>query len=234
MLARDIQGLAAGNPFNNQLTLRLKWRGAEAALRLWDRAPAGQVRSEFAHADLLLALGRNEGARAAIERVAAPTFVVSSGDFANSAGRILRALGREDDARAWAEATRTEVLNQFARGNRAPILRQNFVAAEIALGKRDSAIAALAEWRTEAQRLPSTSRRMVEFNQRAIPLYARLGMADETIPLLRESVASGNSYEGFALRYSQNYALVRNDPRFQELMKQQEAWAKAQPDPIDP
>ena len=75
---------------------------------------------------------------------------------------------------------------------------------------------------------------MSEFNLPAMRLYARLGRADETIALMRELAANGDLKEGFVLRYSSDYALIRNDPRFQELMKQQEAWAKAQPDPVDP
>jgi len=34
-------------------------------------------------------------------------------------------------------------------------------------------------------------------------------------------------------RYNPEFAPIRSDPRFQELMRQQEAWAKAQPDPVD-
>ena len=231
--AREIQGLAATTPFNSQVGLRLKWRGPEAALRLWDRAPAGQARLEFTHADLLLALGRIDEARAAVEGVSDSSSGNGLGALGNNAGGILLALGWDDRARAWAETTRTEALKQLARGNRAPNVRRTFVAAEIVLGQRDSALAALAEWRTEMQRLPSVYRRMNEFNLRAILLYARLGMADETVALLREWAANGFLTDGFTLRYSQNYALVRNDPRFQELMQQAEALAKAQPDPVD-
>jgi hypothetical protein len=59
-------------------------------------------------------------------------------------------------------------------------------------------------------------------------------MADETVALIRESMEHGFRSFGFMLRYNRDYALVRNDPRFQELMKQEEAWAKAQPGPVEP
>jgi len=112
-------------------------------------------------------------------------------------------------------------------------VRRTFVEAEILPGHRGSALALLKEWRTEIQRVPSVSRRMMEFNASANALYARLGMADETVALIHESLENGFWSFGFTLRHSRNYALVRNDPRFQELMQQAEAWAKAQPDPMD-
>jgi hypothetical protein len=36
-----------------------------------------------------------------------------------------------------------------------------------------------------------------------------------------------------SLRYDFDFTPIRSDPRFQELMKEPEAWAKAQPDPVD-
>jgi hypothetical protein len=229
--AREIQGLGEPSPFTNQVALRLKWRGPEAALRLWDRAPSAQARVEVAHANLLLALGRLEEARAAANReTAAPPAFTSD---ARNPGPTLLALGWDDRARAWAEKSREEALKEFERGNRAPLVRASFVSAEIILGHRDSALAELKRWREETLRVPSVSRRMIEFNEGVVSLYARLGMADETVALLRELAANGYQTGGFSLRYSQSYALVRNDPRFQELMQQAEAWAKAQPDPTD-
>jgi len=74
---------------------------------------------------------------------------------------------------------------------------------------------------------------MVEFNLPAARLYARLGVADETITLMRELAENGYLNDGFELRHNSDYALIRSDPRFQELMQQAEAWAKAQPDPVD-
>ena len=167
--AREIQGLAETVPFNNQVTLRARWRGAEAALRLWDQAPAGQVRWDGTRASLLLGLGRIDEARAAADAisVSAPRSTLGVSD--TGVGAILLALGWEDRARAWAEATRAEAMQQFARGNRAPNVRRAFAGAEIILGHRDSALALLKEWRAEMQRVPSVSRRVMEFNSNAIP-----------------------------------------------------------------
>jgi TolB-like protein/tetratricopeptide (TPR) repeat protein len=219
--------------FGERAFTRLKWRGPEAALRVWDRAPSTPDRAKFFRADMLLALGRNEDARAAIEGLVAPTGVMGFGVLTNNAGRILFALGLDERARVWAAAARDEASKQFARGNYSPLARLNFFGAEIVLGNRDSVIAELKEWRTETQRVPSVYRRMVDFNSPAARVYARLGMADETVALLQEFVANGFFSDGFWLRYGSDFALVRNDPRFQELMKQAEAWAKAQPDPVD-
>ena len=47
-----------------------------------------------------------------------------------------------------------------------------------------------------------------------------------------EYAASGLQFP-ISLRYDRDYAPIRTDPRFQELMRQQEVWAKAQPDPVD-
>ena len=64
-------------------------------------------------------------------------------------------------------------------------------------------------------------------------LYALIGKADEAIALLREFAASGLQFP-ISLRYDLDFTPIRSDPRFQELMRPQEAWAKAQPDPVDP
>lgn len=231
--AGSILGTYMGNWYYNRVLMRLQWRGPEAALRLWDRTPANQGQPEFLHAELLLAEGKNDEGRAAAQREDVPTRVMGFGGFTNAAGSNLLALGLRDRARAWAEIASAEATKQFSRGNRSPLARRNFVGAEIVLGHRDSALAELGEWRAESQRVPSVLRRMIEFNLPAAALYARLGVADEAVALLREVAANRYLTEGFALRYRPDYALVRNDPRFQELMKQQEAWATAQPDPAD-
>lgn len=63
-------------------------------------------------------------------------------------------------------------------------------------------------------------------------LYALLGKADDAIAFLREYAASGLQFP-ISLRHDLDFAPIRSDPRFQELMRQQAAWAKAQPDPVD-
>ena len=73
---------------------------------------------------------------------------------------------------------------------------------------------------------------MTEFNVFAIGFYSQLGKADEEIALIREFLASG-FHMGYELRINPELAPLRQDPRFQELMKQEEAWARALPDPVD-
>jgi TolB-like protein/thioredoxin-like negative regulator of GroEL len=233
--AREIGGVNANGAFHSQVVLRRQWRGPEAALRLWDRIRPGQSRWEPTHAELLLMLGRKDEARAVLDGVTVPTAVMGFGVYTNNAGRMLVALGMNDRAQMWAEAARAEALKQFARGNNSPIAQLNLVSAEIVLGHRDSALAALKDWSAKTQTEPGGSaRRLEDFVTLASGLYGRLGMADEMIALLRERAANIDRTDGFDLRYNPDYALIRNDPRFQELMQQAEAWAKAQPHPIDP
>ena len=50
---------------------------------------------------------------------------------------------------------------------------------------------------------------------------------------MKEYAAAG-WHRGYAWRHDWKLAPLRNDPRFQELVRQEEALAKAQPDPVDP
>ena len=228
--AMAIQGPGFVFPFSNRIFLRSRWRGPEAALSFIQRAPAGQVGIAPWRAMKLAELGRLREARAEIEAVAALPKDLSSYDVIF----LAEAVGLNDLARRWAEKFRADAEKEFVRGNRAPFVRLGAVNAEIILGHREKALALLDEWKREEQHGLSVSRRMFLFSFWAAPAYGRLGRADDAIAILREMETEGFNFNGYDLRYNLAYAPIRNDPRFQELMKQQEAWAKAQPDPVDP
>ena len=142
---------------------------------------------------------------------------------------LLQIIGRDPWAKYLAEKIRAAAMKEFERGNRASFIWLDLVQAEIALGHRDAALNKLEDWRRDAQR----SSRLFNFNQRAIGLYAQLGKVDEELALLRELTSNGY-HLGYSLRTDPLLAPIRDDARFQELMKLEEAWAKAQPDPVDP
>ena len=87
--------------------------------------------------------------------------------------------------------------------------------------------------RRDARGRPGVFLQIYDVNYRLLGLYAQLGKPDEEITLIRELLSAG-FHLGYELRDNLYLAPVRSDPRFQELMKQEEAWAKAQPDPVDP
>ena len=221
-----------------RVTLRLIWRGPAAALRLLDRAAADSTNGKMLRIDLLLAMDRQNEARTLAGEVESDLMAVPTElqeVFRGSAAVLSRlvALGREDAARRLATEISATALKELERDNRGQATRRNFIRAEIVLGHRDAALAALEEWRRENQLVQNNFQRLAAgFGNQAPMLYALLGKADEAIALLREFAASGLQFT-FSLRYDLDFAPIRSDPRFQELMRQQEAWAKAQPDPVD-
>lgn len=70
----------------------------------------------------------------------------------------------------------------------------------------------------------------VAFSERVPELF---GKADATVAMLSADLAAGIQH-GDKLRNDPDFALVRAGPRFQERMRQAEAWAAAQPEPDDP
>lgn len=237
--AMTIQGPERVVPFRNRVILRAAWRGPEAALRLVERAPVGQAGVDLVRADLLVQLGRLDEARALVETAERR----AAGGEADSAGSIngrsdteislLLALGFTESAHRRAEEVRADALKQMSQGNRAPLVLTSFVIAEIALGHRESALAALEEWRLEAQKFPSAHRRMFDFGQFAAGLYAHLGKIDEAIAILTESFELGSQPDLQSIRPRLDLSPLRDDPRFQELMLKVRARAAAQPDPED-
>jgi len=228
--AMTIQGPGIASPFRGRISLRRDWRGPEAALRLVDRAPAGQVGLKLIRAETLVSLGRLDEARALVDELERGTEERAGPATGIS---LLRALGLDELARRRAGEVRTAALQEFQRGNRAPAVCQNLVLAETTLGHLDAALVTLEQWRKETQRLPSASRRDLDFCQRAFGLYAQLGKVDEEIALIRDHLAGGY-HLGYGLRYTLEFAPIRSDSRVQELMKQEESWARTLPDPVDP
>ncbi len=235
--AMVIQGPGVATPLTNLIITRTLWRGPAAALRLLDRMPAGQAGVSAVRANLLLALGRVDDARVVIDEMERAAGVGgSAATMGNQGSRAspeqLLAVGREQEARQRAEEIRSDATQQLARGNRAPLVRTAFIRAETILGRRDSALAALQEWREEAQRMPSAFRRMSEFTTVASALYARLGQADEAVALLQELLTNGYRTR-YGLRSNLDFEFIRADPRFQEALRQADAFAQSLPDPVD-
>ncbi len=146
---------------------------------------------------------------------------------------VVKAAGRPDLARRLAEEIRQSSLEQLQRGNRAPLVWLALVRAEIALGHREAATKALTDWRLEVGKSPSIHARLSDFSRFAAGLHAQLGRVDDEIAGLRALMDFG-FHLGFALRTMPEMESIRDDPRFQEIVRQTEAWARAQPDPIDP
>jgi TolB-like protein/Flp pilus assembly protein TadD len=234
--AMTIQAPNSRAPFSNLIILRQAWRGPEAALRLLDRFPPTQAGWRSQRLSLLIALGRLDEARALaaeLEGSLAPAgYLITLGPQDRPELGQLMALGLTDLVQARARQVVADASREFARGNRARRFRTLFIRAEIALGNRDSARAALEEWRAEAQRIKSDYRRYTDFTSGAFPLYALLGDANAVAALLQEVRASG-LLPSDHLAHSPDYAAVRNDSRFQELVLQYNDWAKALPDPTD-
>lgn len=237
--AMTIQGAQSMIPFRNRILLRAVWRGPEAALRLVERAPPGQVGVDLVRADLLVRLGRLDEARALVETAERLVTEGTAGSVAAVNGRsdteisLLLAVGFTDRARRRAAELRADALSRMAQGNRAPLVRASLVIAEITLGHRASALSALGEWRLEAERYPSAYRRMFDYGQFAVGLYAHLGKLDEAIALLSENSALGFQPDLQSMRPQLNLSPLRDDPRFQELMRKANTWAAAQPAPED-
>ncbi len=222
--------------FSHRVTLRLIWRGPEAALRLFNRAAADSPERTMQRIDLLLALDRPQEARALATEKASDLLpgvtdgLVFPALHGASLSRLL-ALGHKEAARRLAEEISAWAAKELARGNRATSPQSLFIRAELVLGRRDAAVAALEQWRREYQLVQNHYQRMVR-GWHLASVCALLGQVELAIELLREYAASGLHFPS-SLRYNPDFALVRNDPRFQELTRQQEAWAKAQPDPVD-
>ncbi len=217
----------SGPVFIERVSLREKWRGAEAALRLAERAPPNQPEAIEMRARLLAELGRGEEAAKLLENTNPPL-----------AAWVFAEAGLMDRARELATAALPAARKKFAEDDhsdpfsmRSDRLCSDLIRTEIVLDLRQSALARLDEWRREVeQRLPN--RRSAGLVQRMPALYVALGQPDAAIEILRRTMADGISW-GYDLRDSLMYASMRNDPRFLEVMRQAEAWAALQPDPPD-
>ena len=232
-----IQGPTIQHPFENWVENRLRWRGPEAALRLVERAPVGQAGRDGWHVKLLFILGRKAEARALLERIERER--ISRPDFTTNLffsrwpveSWIMTALGLPDLAKRQASETLATMAAELKRGNRAPAVLEAFNSQEMVLGDRDVVRASLEQWRRESEKLPSAFRRMTDFNFRAYLTYGKLGDVDGALALIRDWEANGYGL-GYELRSDCSDPSVKalgDDPRCQELMKKEEAWADAQP-----
>ena len=140
-------------------------------------------------------------------------------------------LGKLDRVRA--EEIRREALGEIERGNRASTIWSTLVSAEIVLGHREAALQHLAEWRAAQKRFIAPYRQMNGFHNSVIGMYSLLGQPEEDLALMREFIAAG-WHRGYAWRHDWKLEPLRTNPEFQELVRQEEARANAQPDPVDP
>jgi hypothetical protein len=78
-------------------------------------------------------------------------------------------------------------------------------------------------------------KRCFGFGYSAIFTYAQLGKPDEEVGVVREWEAAGYrlGYELRSMLTFSDFKYLTADPRYRELMDQDEAQARAQPDPID-
>lgn len=220
----------------NRVSLRNRWRGADAALRLWEATVKVRSDGQFAGIQLLLALGRIDEATRQFDLIekTSPDWsqTVRNGGFSRIL-IMLEKLSRGSLARQLAEKWRAEAATRVERGNRGHYALPDLVGCEIALGNTASATRELKLWKNDTARLTSVYRRFDDFQDHAAPLYAWLGDADEAITIVSDYLAKGFQ-PGYLLRDSLAFASLQNDPRWQQLMERAEAWAKAQPDPSDP
>jgi hypothetical protein len=145
----------------------------------------------------------------------------------------LRHLGRVETARRLAETMRSETKAELQRGNRASGMWRNLVAAEIVLGNHAAAFEALNDWRNQQMKLSSEYRRVNGFHHFVIGFYSLLGKPDEDLALMKEYIAA-SWHRGYAWRHDWKLEPLRSNPEFLELVRQEEALARAQPDPVDP
>ena len=235
--AMIIGGVESAAPFNNQVLLRSQWRGPAAALRLLERAPTGQSGVERARVRTLLELGRKAEARAFILQVG-PSLGASSAQGAFTVAidsTSLDAVGLADAARKRAGDERTRLQKEYDRGNHSRTVL-SLPVEEALLGEREAALKRLEAYRRETQ-FPSVYRRAVDFQMSAVGSYIKLGKFDEALELLQELDANGYRSliaVGSSLGVGQLKTLLDGDPRLKEFFDRWDAWARAQPDPVDP
>jgi TolB-like protein len=216
--------------FVMQVRVRMAWRGDEAALHLVERTPPGKLGGDAIRAELLVRLDRHDEARAVVAGLEKGEPSRRPPPFSPYYLAALHTLGLAELAHGRAEAMRARAQSEIARGNHAAMQFILLAHAERVLGRHEAALAAMAQWRRN-----SAARRQVVNNiyPEAIQAYASLGRTEDVVALLREQFEAGVMRQGYSMRRDPLFAPVRGEPRFQALMKQAEAQARAQPDPAD-
>lgn len=231
--AMAMQGAAGAEPFNNNLANRTRWRGPAASLALLERTSIMQARWDEWRVGLLIQLGRIEEARASVARLEAESAISRLG----SKRTILshwQALGRTEEARTLAETLYREAKAEFDRGNRGGFAWLDLINAQIALGDIDGSRTLLLAWKKEAEpwKTKAPYRYHWQFASRSTGAFLRVGMTEEAISLLQYRHSKGYHF-GYGLG-DRVFAPLRGDPRFEAIRREAEAYAAAQPDPVDP
>lgn len=232
--AIGIQGPSNPTPGDNRLGLRSRWRGPEAALRLFHRDQATTGYAFNSVARVMLDGGHLDEAKAELSEVAGgfPKGVLDDNMKHEVSFELMARLGYRDLARGWAEDALSRERARVAAGDRAPQVMSGLIETLLFLGRREEASDELDKCRLEAQGVPAGYRRWMEFGYWATADYAQLSRVDEALDLLRERLSAGAHF-GMNLRYDSSFDGLRKDPRFQQMVDREEAWARSLPDPAD-
>ncbi|MEO6569628.1 MAG: protein kinase [Opitutaceae bacterium] len=219
------------NDFVVRVYLRRTWRGAEAALRLAERAAPNEPAGIEMRVRMLAELGRRAEAAKLLETVTEQQPL-----------DVYAAAGMNDRARALAEAQLPDLRKSYAEFPEVPFndsqlqrkeeTRSMLIAAEMVLGHREAALSLLDAWWHEAEKRKPNRRVGGLFILNVPRYYAVLGQHDAAIEILAHFMTLGRSL-GYDLRDSVAFAPLRDDPRFVKLRREAEAWAAVQPDPQD-
>jgi TolB-like protein/tetratricopeptide (TPR) repeat protein len=238
---------AAGE--SGEETIRLKhvilaaWTGdTAAALAVLETMPASlrenNMRFFGSRALYRGRLGDSDGAIADYEHSRA----IVAGQFAQRSGprgvaivwlyRIAR-LEVQRGRAARATQLETEVLAETEKFRRDfPDTTTNLNYSAYVLARRGQAVEALAimdELNRRAADSQDAAAILAQRRYKAV-VFALLGRTGEAVTELRAVYEAGYGF-GYSLRTSEDYEPLRTDPRFQQLMKEAEARANAQPRP---
>jgi TolB-like protein len=228
-----VSGTGSPTTFGTLIGNRVRWRGPESAWRLLQTVPDEQIGVNLRRGRVLLQLDRREEAREAFARGLQTELEPMRLNMAWARAGLLEARAAGIDVRNLAESMGKDADDRFAAGDDSVLVRGQRVQAEVLLGRKDEARRLLAAWvrEAEAPELSDWDRRM-HFRLIA-PFYATLGDADEAVRFLEKWIKT-KAQPGYELRCDVLFEPIRDDPRFQEIMRRTEAFAAALPDPVDP
>ncbi len=213
----------------NLVLAQLALQGPEATLKLINRDPNfGPLQRKAYAASIHLILGHEREARVLVrEALPALQAALASGHSQRLLFDLYRLVDDPAPLRPLAEMARTQLQKEIAEG---VVSARSLVFIELFLGDEEAALRELEAWDQRTASL-TPSYRADFFCRDAAALYARLGRPDNAMALLQEAMRSG-WHPGYLLQYLPAFAPIRNDPRFQALMKAEAAYAAAQPDPF--